>query len=226
MHASILQSLAEISAEQWNRAAGEHPFLRHEFLHALERTGCVGADSGWEPCHLVLRESPGGPLLGAVPLYRKHHSYGEYVFDWAWADAYARHGRPYYPKLVAAVPFTPATGPRLLTAPEADRARVARRLIDGALEQAERSRASSLHWLFPTGAEAELLGARGLLTRTGCQFHWSNRGYRDFQDFLATFASQKRYNLKRERRQVREAGVELEAVEGGAVTPALWDTFY
>ena len=228
MHLSILQSLAEVSAEQWNRAAGEHPFLRHEFLHALERTGCVGADSGWEPSHLVLHEGelPGGRVLGAVPLYRKDHSYGEYVFDWAWADAYARYGRSYYPKLVAAVPFTPATGARLLVSPETAGADIARRLIDGALELTRRTRASSLHWLFPTRAETELLGGRGLLQRTGCQFHWSNPGYRDFEDFLATFASQKRYNLRRERRQVREAGVALEPLEGSAVSTALWDTFY
>lgn len=228
MHLSILQSLAEVSAEQWNRVAGENPFVRHEFLHALERTGCVGGDSGWETCHLALYDEAGARarLFGAVPLYRKHHSYGEYVFDWAWADAYARHGREYYPKLVAAVPFTPATGPRLLVAPEADRADVARRLIEGALALTRRTRASSLHWLFPTSADAELLGGRGLLRRTGCQFHWSNAGYRDFQDFLATFASQKRYNLKRERRQVREAGVAVEAVAGSAVGAPLWDTFY
>lgn len=228
MHLSVLQSLAEVSAEQWNRAAGDNPFLRHEFLYALERTGCVGESTGWDPSYLVLHaDGPGrGPLLGAVPLYLKHHSYGEYVFDWAWAGAYARYGRAYYPKLVAAVPFTPVTGVRLLVAPQAAWSHVARRLADGALALARRTGVSSLHWNFATGAEVDLLAGRGLLQRTGCQFHWSNPGYRDFDDFLSTLTSQKRYNLRRERRLVREAGVRVEALGGEEVTPALWDGFY
>jgi len=228
MYLSALDHLEATSAEQWNAAAGDNPFLQYEFLAALERTGCVGAETGWEPCHVVLHaDGPGrGRLLGAVPLYLKYHSYGEYVFDWAWADAYARGGRAYYPKLVAAVPFTPATGPRLLVAPEADRERVAHRLIEGAREVADARRASSLHWLFHTAAETEWLSGDGLLRRVGCQFHWSNAGYRDFQDFLGTFTSHKRNNIRRERRRVREAGVTFEVLRGDAVAPEIWRIFY
>lgn len=228
MYLSTVHSLAAIAPEQWNRVAGANPFLRHEFLVALERTGCVGAETGWEPVHLVLHaDAPGrGELLGAVPLYIKHHSYGEYVFDWAWADAYHRHGRSYYPKLVAAVPFTPATGPRLLIAPHTASDRIAARLVAGTREVADEYGASSLHWLFHTAAEHQFLGGHQFLQRTGCQFHWSNPGYRDFDDFLAAFTSHRRKNIRRERRQVRDAGVTLEVLSGRAVTSELWNTFY
>jgi len=226
MEVHTLPSLASIDAREWNRIAGDNPFLRHEFLYALERTGCVGPGTGWEPAYVVARRRADGALLGAVPLYVKEHSYGEYVFDWAWADAYRRHGRAYYPKLVAAVPFTPVAGPRLLVAPEADRRVVAERLIEGVRAAADAVRASSVHWLFHSPEEREILGASGHLARVGCQFHWSNPGYRDFSDFLASFTSHKRNNVKRERRQVREAGVRCEVVPGTAVTAALWSTLY
>lgn len=228
MYLSTVHSLAAIPPEQWNRVAGDNPFLQHEFLVALERTGCVGAETGWEPMHLVLHaEAPGrGDLLGAVPLYLKRHSYGEYVFDWAWADTYHRSGRSYYPKLVAAVPFTPATGPRLLIAPHVARDRIAARLIVGARAFADDCRVSSLHWLFHAPAEREPLTGHEYLQRTGCQFHWSNPGYRDFEDFLAAFTSRKRNNIRRERRRVREAGVTLQVLRGDAVTRELWEVFY
>ena len=228
MYPRILENLEAVSPEQWNRVAGENPFLRHEFLAALERTGCVGAEAGWEPRHVVLHaDAPGrGNLIGAMPLYLKHHSYGEYVFDWSWADAYARSGRAYYPKLVAAVPFTPATGQRLLIADSVDRGRVARRLVATAREFADQHRVSSLHWLFHTAEESRELAAPDMLSRVGCQFHWSNPGYRDFEDFLGTFKSDKRNSIRRERRRVRDAGVRVEVLPGEAVTPELWDSFY
>ncbi len=227
MHASIVKDLSAVGPDQWNRLAGGNPFLQHEFLAALERTGCVGADTGWQPCHVVLHADGigRGPLLGAVPLYLKYHSYGEYVFDWSWADAYARSGRDYYPKLVAAVPFTPATGRRLLIAEGADRARVEQALLAGAREIADRHDVSSLHWLFHSAEERAPLAADGGLTRVGCQFHWSNPGYRDFEDFLSTFKSDKRNSIRRERRRVREADVHLEVLPGGEISSDQWDLF-
>lgn len=228
MYLRILDDLGTICADRWNQVAGENPFLRHEFLRALEGTGCVGAGTGWEPSHVVLYADDRGlgNLVGAIPLYLKYHSYGEYVFDWSWADAYTRRGCAYYPKLVAAIPFTPAGGRRLLIGDNVDRARVTDQLIAGARAVADRHRASSLHWLFHTAAESEELAAHDMLSRVGCQFHWSNPGYRDFEDFLGTFKSDKRNNIRRERRRVRDAGVHLEILPGEAVTSELWDSFY
>ena len=227
MHASVLNSLSAISPDPWNRLAGANPFLRHEFLAALERSGCVGDETGWRPCHVVVHaDGVGrGPLLGAVPLYLKYHSYGEYVFDWSWADACTRSGRAYYPKLVAAVPFTPATGRRLLIANGVDRAGVEQQLLAGAREVADCYDVSSLHWLFHTAEETQPLAVDGALARVGCQFHWSNPGYRDFDDFLGTFKSDKRNSIRRERRRVREAGVQIEVFPGTAMSSAQWDTF-
>jgi uncharacterized protein len=228
MHVSVLENLTPVRPHEWNRVAGTNPFLRYEFLSALERSGCVGGESGWEPRHVIVRAdaADGGALLGAVPLYLKYHSYGEYIFDWSWADAYMRGGRAYYPKLVAAVPFTPATGRRLLVAPDADRARVEAELVAAARAVADRHHASSLHWLFHTPEESARLAVDGALARVGCQFHWSNPGFRDFEDYLATFKSDKRNSIRRERRRVRDAGVSLEVLPGAAISSARWDAFY
>lgn len=220
-----LSSLSEIPAAEWNAIAGDaNPFLCHEFLYALEQSGCTGGESGWTAQHLVATDDA-GCLAGAVPLYRKDHSYGEYVFDWAWANAYAHAGLEYYPKLVAAVPFSPVTGPRLLLAPATGR-ETADALVDAALEQARAARASSLHWLFTNEPDTHLLETRGLRRRTGYQFHWSNPGYCDFDDFLSTLTAEKRKKLRRERRAVREAGVTVELVEGAKLNPADWDRCY
>ena len=227
MPVRLLHSLSEISAVDWNNLAGDaNPFVRHEFLHTLERAGCTGAGTGWLPQHVVVTDESSGKPLGAVPLYLKEHSYGEYVFDWAWANAYARAGLEYYPKLVAAVPFTPAAGPRLLIAPQADREAVANALIEAALARAQQLRASSLHWLFTTESETQILERRGLLRRSGFQFHWSNPGYRDFEDFLASFTADKRKKVRRERRAVREAGVTVEMRDGLTLDVSDWDRFH
>ena len=229
MHVSVIDRLDQIPASEWNALAGDaNPFLRHEFLHALEASGCVSARTGWQPQHLVIHSDGAGRgrLLGAAPLYLKDHSYGEYVFDWAWANAYARAGLSYYPKLVVGVPFTPATGPRLLSVTGAESTAIKKRLIQGAMELMEQRAASSLHWLFLTEDDARQLAADNHLLRTGYQFHWSNAGYRDFEDFLSTFTAQKRKKIKRERRYVQEAGIAMEALTGGAVTAAHWDVFY
>ncbi|BAU48798.1 hypothetical protein SVA_2248 [Sulfurifustis variabilis] len=228
MHLRVLPDLSAVPPHEWNALdLGGSPFVRHEFLRTLEETGCVGADTGWQPRHLALyHDARAERLVGAVPLYLKTHSYGEYVFDWAWARAYARAGHAYYPKLVAAVPFTPATGPRLLVDPASDRSEVTGRLLDGALALARELEASSLHWLFPTEPEADFLAARGLLKRTGYQFHWSNSGYRDFDDFLSRFTANKRKKIRQERRYVREAGVRLRVVSGGAAEARDWEALY
>ena len=201
----------------WNRLAQGHPFLRHEFFRALHDTGCATARTGWAPQFLVLERD--GALAGAMPMYLKSHSYGEYVFDWAWADAYQRHGFEYYPKLLAAVPFSPISAPKLLAADDIAR----RALIGAALALARQT--SSLHVLFPTQAEAKLLADAGCMLRRSVQFHWTNRGYADFDAFLATLSHDKRKKIKQERRKVREAGVTLRRLVGAEIGPAEWRFF-
>ncbi len=215
----VRDSIAAIPACDWNRLAGDDPFLRHEFLHALHETGCASAGTGWTPRYLILREQ--GALAGAMPLYLKTHSYGEYVFDWAWADAYHRHGLSYYPKLLNAVPFTPVSGKRLL-ANTGERRRL---LLGAALELARESSASSLHCLFPPPGEAAEMQACGLMLRRGVQFHWRNPGHADFDAFLATLNHDKRKKIKQERRRVRDAGISFEWFAGSAITDALWVFF-
>lgn len=223
MPLSILNSLDEVTATDWNSLAGDaNPFLRHEFLAALERHSCVGAAAGWIPQYLAAFEQD--RLVGAAPMYLKDNSYGEFVFDWAWADAYRRSGLRYYPKLVVAVPYTPATGARLLLAE--DTPQIADALIAGALEHAQRLKVSSLHWLFTTEQDTRRLEAHGLMRRTGCQFHWHNQGYRDFDDFLAQLTAEKRKKIKRERRFVREAGIEIEVLNGRQISAEQWEIFH
>jgi predicted N-acyltransferase len=219
-------AIADIPAAQWNRLAGDDsPFLRHEFLDAMERHGCVGESLGWLPRHLALRDADGHLVAGA-PCYLKFNSYGEFVFDWSWADAYRRKGLRYYPKLVIASPYTPATGPRLLTGDSPARDAHARALIQGAIRVAEEAGVSSLHWLFTADDEQTLLESHGLLRRVGCQFHWHNRAYTSFEDYLGTFTAEKRKKVKRERRRVVESGVRIRRIPGNAVTEAEWATFH
>jgi len=227
MRLSVAESLEQVSAEDWNRVAGGcNPFLRHEFLYALEHSGCTSPAAGWSPRHLLLHADDGSGLAGAVPMYLKNHSYGEYVFDWAWADAYGRAGLHYYPKLVVAVPFTPVTGSRILVAPGHDRSATSHLLISATRELADELGVSSLHWLFTTPDDTEALETHGMMRRTGYQFHWQNRGYSDFDEFLAGFSAQKRKKIKRERLYVREAGVTMNVLTGSDITAADWDRFY
>jgi uncharacterized protein len=226
MRITIHEHLADIPSAAWNALTdGRDPFLRHEFLVALEHHNCVGEQFGWLPRHLAAYDD-NGALIGAVPLYLKDNSYGEFVFDWAWADAYARNGLQYYPKLVSAIPYTPATGQRFLIASGADHAVVSNGLIAAALELARELGVSSLHWLFTPLDQTEQLLAHGLLRRTGCQFHWQNKGYRDFSDFLDGFTSAKRKKVKQERRHVMDAGIELEVVHGSAMSESQWHTLH
>ena len=223
--AEFLTSLDQVTAADWNAIAGEdYPFLRHEFLYGLEKTGCTTAESGWQPCHLGLHDTQG--LLGVLPLYLKSHSYGEYVFDWSWADAWQRSGLEYYPKLVSAIPFTPATGPRLCTR-EGTRPEDIWPAALRALQQfATRQDISSWHLLFPEQKVSQQLLDLGSHRRTATQFHWFNDDYRSFDDFLGTFTSRKRKSLKRERARVAEQGLKLRTLTGREITARDWEQFY
>jgi hypothetical protein len=219
-------SYTDIAPAAWNALAGtDNPFLRHEFLLALEQSGSATPATGWTPLPITA-EDEHGRTLGAVPLWLKTHSYGELVYDFAWAQAYARAGLRYYPKLIAAVPFSPVTGRRLLIAPDADRAAVSTVLATGARALADDLEVSSLHWLFPDEADTAALETLGFLHRTGYQFHWHNRGYASFDDFLTSLAADKRKKLKRERRYVRDAGVTVEMCRGRDMTTGLWDRYH
>jgi predicted N-acyltransferase len=225
MRLDIAESIADLDAAEWNRIAGdEYPFLKHEFLHAAESTGCVSPESGWTPRHLAQFDHR-GKLNAAMPLYQKTHSWGEFVFDWSWAQAYHRAGVPYYPKLVSAVPFTPAPSTRLLLRDPHDRD-AALELIEAAVDLAGRSACSSLHVLFPLERELDLLRDAGLKLRQDCQFHWHNRQYRSFDDFLATFSSAKRKKARRDRRRVREQGIEFRWLKGKDMDAAVWKDVY
>ncbi len=212
--------LASIPAAAWDALATGQPLLSHAFLLALEESGCAARATGWDPQFVTAWQDDA--LVGALPLYAKAHSYGEYVVDWAWADAYRRYGRRYYPKLVAAIPFTPTPGPRLLAADPAVQAALLRRAGDLLAGGAY----SSLHVLFPTQSEAALCEAAGMTTRLGVQFHWENPGYRDFADFLAAFNHDKRKKVKQERRKLAEAGVTFVRKTGREITAADWAFFY
>jgi predicted N-acyltransferase len=247
----IVPSLGEVNAEQWNACALSldikpiskrpnsalpapkslsqdiqiNPFITHEFLRALELSKSVGSRTGWEPRHL-LAESAENELLGAVPCYLKSHSRGEYVFDRGWAEAYERAGGRYYPKLQVSVPFTPATGPRLLVrpGPQADAVRAA--LAGGLVELCGQLETSSVHVTFLPEAESRFLAAQGFLQRTDQQFHWENAGYASFDDFLSALAARKRKAIRRERKQALENGVTIHRLTGSDLTEGIWDAFF
>ncbi len=216
----ILEDLHGVDREAWDRLAGDNPFLSYEFLRALHDSGCASPATGWTPCFPTLWQ--GGALVAAMPLYLKTHSFGEYVFDWAWAEAYRRHGMHYYPKLVCAVPFTPATGPRLLAPSKEGR----RQLLEAALVLARETQASSLHILFLRQEEMADLERAGLLVRRGVQFQWFNRGYGRFEEFLSSLTHDKRKKIRQERRRVAEAGVRFQWLEGPDIREEDWRFFF
>ncbi|MEJ2554209.1 MAG: GNAT family N-acetyltransferase [Gammaproteobacteria bacterium] len=225
MRITSLSCIDEVSQESWNALTSlSNPFIRHEFLCSLEHAGCVVPETGWAPCHLVATE--GNRLLGALPLYLKHHSWGEFVFDFAWAEAYERSSKAYYPKIINAVPYTPATGPRFLVGSSPDAARVKQALLEAARELVVERKASSLHCLFTTTDDSEFLASHDFLLRLGCQYHWQNQNYGDFDDFLGDFTADKRKKVKRERRRIQEAGIETLMLEGDEISPDLWEVFY
>lgn len=215
-----VDSLATIPAAAWDALVGDRPLLSHAFLHALHECGCAAPQTGWVPRYQTAWR--GDALVGAMPLYIKQHSYGEYVFDWSWADAYRRHGRRYYPKLVSAIPFTPATGPRLI----ASEAAVRRELLAAALALLVDAELSSLHILFPTAEEAEVCAAAGMSLRDSMQFHWTNPGYHQFADFLATMNHAKRKRISQERRKLAASGVRFRHLLGGQIEARHWSFFF
>ncbi len=213
----IVDSLGGIEPAAWNALAGDHPMLSYAFLHALHETGCASAESGWQPQFVTAWA--GTALIGAMPLYLKSHSYGEYIFDWAWADAYQRNGLAYYPKLLSAIPFSPVGAPKLLAVDDAVRLPLLRAALTVARD------ASSLHILFPTAEELVLFDREHMLTRRGVQFHWFNDGYASFDDFLSRFSHDKRKKIKQERRKVRDAGITFKWLVGAKITTAHWAFF-
>lgn len=217
VNVEIRHSLEAVAPAAWDAVVGDGcPFFEHAFLRALETSGCVGPSTGWHPRYVLLRR--GRDLVGALPLFRKEDSYGEFIFDWGWAQAAQRVGLPYYPKLVVAAPFSPVGGARFLLAPgEGDDARG--RLLDAARDVARREPASGLHLLFVTDEEERFLAARGLAVRHTHQFQWHNAGYRDFDAFLERFRSKRRNQIRRERRRVRAEGVQIRVLEGEAIGP-------
>lgn len=216
----IIGGVAEIDAGQWDALADGTPMLSHAFLSALEDTRCVGPGTGWQPHPMVVRRA--GHLLGAMPLYLKGHSYGEYVFDWAWADAFERNGLPYYPKLLSAIPFTPASGARLMSADAHLRVLMAQVLA----EQMQRHALSSAHVLFTDDASASALRADGWMERNGVQFCWENEGFADFDDFLSRLAHDKRKKIRQERKKIAAAGIECRQLTGREINAEHWDFFF
>lgn len=232
LHLQIIDHIDEIDAARWNALvtqSGGSVLCQHAFLKAFESSGSVATDTGWNPQHLLLWDIHGAAtvdpttatLVAAVPLYAKGHSYGEFVFDWAWADAYQRHGLQYYPKWLAAVPFTPVPGARLLTS-DAHRPAAAQALLQWATE----SKLSSLHVLYTNEADTAALCAAGCMPRKHTQFHWFNRGWADFETFLASLTQPKRKKIRAERRKVKDAGVTTQVFTGAELTPEHWDIFY
>ena len=219
----VVDSLSGVAPDDWNALVAPpdggtgSPFMRHEFLAALLESGSASARTGWQPQFLVFERD--GRLAGAMPLFVKSHSWGEYVFDWAWADAYERHGLQYYPKLLSAVPFTPVTGPRLLARDADARSRILAAALDAAREF------SSLHVLFPEAGEAGALEGAGMLLRRTVQFHWTNEDYQDFDQFLDRLTRQRRKVIRQERRRVREAGIRLRWLSGAEIERAHWEFF-
>jgi len=229
----VVESIHAIGPAAWDACAGQdqpdhNPFVRHAFFSALEDSGSVNAETGWLPQHVVL-ENQSGDALACAPLYLKNHSYGEYVFDWAWAEAYQRAGGRYYPKLQCAVPFTPVTGPRLMVRADMDdvaQSECRRALLAGMIELARRHKVSSLHVTFPPETENAVMEDAGLLSRIGEQYHWKNEGYATFEDFLSALSSRKRKAIRREREKANSAGVTIRTLIGNDIKTAHWDAFF
>ena len=211
-------NIGAVSNAQWDTLIGtEFPFSEHNFLSALEESDCVGGESGWLPCHLTLWKKK--QLQGALCLYEKTNGYGEYIFDWGWANAYEQHGLNYYPKLVSAIPFTPATGRKLLVHPEADASSVRKKLLEEALLCMRSKNCSSLHFLFIAAEEQPIFESMGFLIRHSFQFHWKNKNYRNFDEFLTLLKRKRRKEILRERRQIQKQKIKVSVLEGDSILP-------
>ena len=223
---NIVEKLSQLSAVDWDACAGsDNPFVSYAFLSALEDSGSATSETGWQPHHLAIGVED-GRLLGVVPMYLKSHSQGEYVFDWGWADAYERAGGRYYPKLQAAAPFSPVTGPRILARPGDDSDAIRATLIAGMIDTVKQYNLSSVNVTFAHEADARRLEAAGFLIRHGHQFHWQNQGYDTFDDFLANLSSRKRKNIRKERKAIADAGVRFDTLVGADIKPHHWDEFH
>ncbi|OZA76710.1 peptidogalycan biosysnthesis protein, partial [Polynucleobacter sp. 39-46-10] len=223
----VIESLSGIDEGNWSNllAPNAGPFLQYAFLNALEKTGCVGGNTGWQVAHLLVEDSE-STLLGAMPLYLKRHSYGEFVFDWAWAQAYEQNNMPYYPKALSAIPFTPVRGPRLLVSPKADRDAVMEILVSGLKTLVSQNDLSSAHVLFPENDELEQFKKQGFMMRDSVQFHWHNAGYTDFEEFLSALTMKRRKNIRRERAAVAKHPISYRHVPGSIATKEDWAFFY
>ena len=227
MSTRFLESILSIKKQDWNALWPDYPFTRHEFLSALEVNHCTSEKTGWKPLHLVIEDN--NKLLAALPLFIKSDSWGEYVFDWAWADAYHRSGLDYYPKLLNAIPFTPATGPRIgfdKTLSSKNKQQLSWALFDACKEKNDEISGSGFHCLFPQKTQLEYFKGLNLHQRTGCQFHWFNQNFNSFEEFLNTFNSRKRKALKKERQKVQDAKVEIEILSGKEISEEYWHTFF
>ena len=225
MEVKLINSIAEIGAGCLNGLVGKsYPFLRHEFLLALEQSGAVSEHCGWTPQHLLVFSKD--RLVGFMPLYLKQHSRGEYVFDEQWSTAYQQHGLAYYPKWVTSIPFTPCQGQRIIVNSNQDEQQVTAQLVDFLKQHAGQFAVSSWHCLFPTKQQAERLASLGLAIREGVQFHWTNQGYGDFQDFLESFNARNRKKIKRERRRTQEQGIKILRIPGPEITADQWQIFF
>ena len=226
MLVKIYQSLLDIPAKQWDRVNVDgNPFTSYAFLSSLEESASIGNKTGWLPRYLAIYDESGN-LAGALPMYEKHHSWGEYVFDWAWANAWQQCGLAYYPKLIVAVPFSPVSGQRILIADGYAKEQVINGLHQAAIDFAKEASYSSLHYLFPTSDECSYLQQQGLQVRHDVQFHWDNRDYQGFQEFLSTMSSRKRKKIARERRRVSEQGIEFNVISGQEISAVNMQNMY
>ena len=226
LHATFHSAIEEIKASEWDQLAPQDdPFMSHVFLAAAERHGAVSGDMGWHPRHLVLRDET-GMLCGFLPLYLRTHSFGDFSSDWNWAPAFERAGVRYYPKLVSGAPYTPATGPRFLVRKGIERGPVIKQMTAAALDGMKEFAGSSWQCLFVEESQARQLEEQGFLLRRGCQFHWHNRDYGDFEQFLASFSSEKRKKVRRERRRIAESGLVLEVSHGDEMDAETWRSVY
>jgi len=226
MLVKIYQSLLDIPAKQWDRVnIDDNPFTSYAFLSSLEESASIGNKTGWLPRYLVMHDESGN-LAGALPMYEKHHSWGEYVFDWAWANAWQQCGLAYYPKLIVAVPFSPVSGQRILIADGYEKEQVINGLHQAAIDFAKEASYSSLHYLFPTSDECSYLQQQGLQIRHDVQFHWDNRDYQGFQEFLSTMSSRKRKKIARERRRVSEHGIQFNVISGQEISAVNMQNMY